>query len=210
MPRKSQDRLLDEHLHNLVAQGNHDALVELGKRYHKHSRHLANQLLTEYPSTGITNKELIAICDSSFLHIVIKYNPSISSSFLTFWKESAKNAAMNYLIDNSYTGGAFGFRGVISFNEANEDSLSYGELIAEKDDERIDKKMIFEIRSHLYRFKNCFTDLEFGLINLVLSGYSFAELEHGKVVSRTTLVLTFNKAIKKLKNLIQKSQQNTN
>ena len=209
MPRKSQDRLLDEHLHILVAQGNHDALIELGKRYHKHSCHLVKQLLIEYPSTGITKRELNAVCDSQFCYIVIKFNPTLCSSFLTFWKESAKNAAMDYLIDNSYNGGAFGFRGVISFNESNEDSLSYGELIAEKDDERIDKKRVFEIRSHLFRFKNCFTDLEFGLINLVLSGYSFGDLEHGKVLSRTTLRLTFNKAIKKLRNLIKNTEQNT-
>ena len=209
MPRNSQDRLLDEHLHTLVAQGNHDALIELGKRYHKHSRHLVSQLLNEYPSTGITKRELNAVCDSHFHYIVIKFNATLCSSFLTFWKESAKNAAMNYLIENSYNGGAFGFRGVISFNEANEDSLCYGEIIAEKDDERIDKKRIFEIRSHLYRYKNCFTDLEFGIVNLILSGYSYAELVHGNMMSRATIRLTFNKAMKKLKTLVNNSQQNT-
>ena len=209
MPRKNQDRVLDEHLLALVAQGNHDALLQLEKRYHKHSRHLVNQLLIQYPSTGITKKELFAVCDSHFPFVVIKYNPIKYSSFLTFWKESTKNSAMDYLIDNSYNGGAFGFRGVISLDEANEESLCYGEIIAEKNDERLTKKRIFEIRTEIYRHKSYFTDLEFTVLNLVLVGYTYPELEHSGMVSRTTLHLTFKNAVKKLHNLLKHGEENS-
>ena len=209
MPKKSQDRLLDEHLHSLVAQGNHDALIELRKRFHKHSRHLVNQLLIQYPNTGITKKELLAVCDSHFPFVVLKYNPLVQSSFLTFWRESTKNCAMDYLIENSYNGGAFGFRGVISFDEANEDSLCYGELIAERDDEKITKRQIFEVKTQLYKYKAFFTDQEFSIVNLILSGYSFSDLEHGEMMSRTTLYLTFKNAVKKLKKYIKQGQENS-
>ena len=209
MPRKNQDRVLDEHLLTLVAQGNHDALVELGKRYHKHSRHLVNQLLIQYPNTGITNKELLAVLDSHFPFVVAKYNPIKYSSFLTFWKESAKNSAMDYLIDNSYNGGAFGFRGIISLDETNEESLCYGEILAEKNNERITKKRIFEIRTEIYRYKSHFTDLEFTVLNLVLVGYTYPELEHSGMMSRTTLHLTFNNAVKKLHKLLKQGQENS-
>ena len=209
MPRKSQDRLLDEHLHSLVAQGNHDALIELEKRYRKHSHYLVNQLLTQYPSTGITPKELISVCDSHFLFVLLKFNPLLHSSLLTFWKESTKNCAMDYLIDNSYNAGAFSFRGVFSLDESNKESLCFGEVIAERDDEKINKRMIFETKSQLYKFKSFFTDQEFSLVNLILNGYSFHELEHGGMMSRTTLYLTFKNATNKLKNLIKKDQENS-
>ena len=209
MPRKNQDRILDDHLITLIAQGNHDALAELEKRYHKHSLHLVNQLLIQYPSTGISKKELVAVCESHFPFVVMKYSPLKHSSFLTFWKESTKNSIMDYLIDNSYNGGAFSFRGVISLDEADEESLCYGEIIAEKNNERITKKRIFEIRTEIYRFKNCFTDLEFTVLNLVLVGYTYPELEHSGMMSRTTLHLTFKNAVRKLHNLMRNIEKNS-
>ena len=34
MPKVSYNRILDEHLHTLIAQGNHEALERLKRRYH--------------------------------------------------------------------------------------------------------------------------------------------------------------------------------
>ena len=209
MPRKNQDRVLDEHLLNLVAQGNHDAFRELEKRYHKHSLHLVSQLLIQYPNTGLTKKELIAVCDSHFPFVIMKYNHLVPSSFLTFWKESTKNEVMDYLIENSYNGGAISFRGIISFNEANEDSLPYSEILAEKNDEKITNRQIFELRTQVYRFKSSFTDQEFAILNLVLVGYTFTELEHSEMISRSNIYLTFNNAAKKLEKLMKRDQENS-
>ena len=209
MPRTNQDRVLDEHLLALIRQGNHDALDELRKRYHKHSLHLVHQLLTQYPNTGITTKELLAVCDSHFNFVIIKFNNLMPSSFLTFWKESTKNEAMDYLIENSYNGGAISFRGIISFNEANDDSLSYSEMIAERNENLNTNKKIFELRTQLYHFKPYFTNQEFSIVNLILVGYSFAELEHSGMTVRSNLYLTFKNAAKKLQKLINDDPENS-
>ena len=100
-------------------------------------------------------------------------------------------------------------RCLLKFDEANEDSLCYGELIAERDDEKITKRQIFEVKTQLYKYKAFFTDQEFSIVNLILSGYSFADLEHGEMMSRTTLYLTFKNAVKKLKKYIKQGQENS-
>ena len=209
MPRKNQDCVVDEHLLTLIAQGNHDALTELQRRYHKQSLHLVHQILNQYPHTGITLKELMAVCDSHFRFTVMKYNNNMSSSFMTFWREGTKNAVMDYLIENSYNGGAISFRGVISFNEANDDSLGFSEMIAELNESKNTNKRIFELRTQLYHFKSYFTDQEFSIMNLILVGYTFSELEHSGMTVRSNLYLTFKNASKKLKKLMNEETKNS-
>ena len=203
MPIKSEERLLDEHYLSLIAQGNHDAFARLAKRYHKHSSHLVNELLTKYPNTGITRNELLLVCDNHFPFVIVKYNHLIGASLLTFWKESTKNVAMDYLYDNSYQGGALSFRGIISFDEENDLSMSYSELLAEKDDARRNKKRIFEIKTIIYQYKNQFTKQEFIILNLALNGFTFIDFERTNVMSRTTVRLTFKSAVKKLTKLLK-------
>ena len=207
MPTKSEERLLDEHYLSLIAQGNHDALVELGKRYHKHSCHLVKNLLIKYPDTGVTKRELLLVCDNHFPFVIAKYNPLIGASFLTFWKESTENVVMDYLYDNSYQGGAFSFRGVISFDEENDLSMNYSELLAEKDDAKRNKRRIFEVKTILYRHKNVFSKQEFILLNLALNGFTYADFEKTGVMSRTTVHLTFKNAVKRLNNLLKKDEK---
>lgn len=203
MPNKSEERLLDEHYLSLIAQGNHDAFIELGKRYHKHSSHLVKDLLIKYPDTGVTRKELILVCDNHFPFVISKYNPLRGASLLTFWKESTEKVAMDYLYENSYQGGAYSFRGVISFDEENDLAMNYSELLAEKDDAKRNKRRIFEIKTIIYRHKNEFTKQEFILLNLALSGFTYVDFERADVMSRTTVHLTFKNAIKKLTKLVK-------
>ncbi len=207
MPTKSEERLLDEHYLSLIAQGNHDAFNRFAKRYRKHSHHLVKELLIKYPDTGVTKKELILVCDHHFRFVVAKYNPLIGASFLTFWKESTKNVVMDYLYDNSYQGGAFSFRGVISFDEENDLSMSYSELLAEKDDAKRNKKRIFEVKTVLYKYKNLFDKREFILLNLALNGFTYVDFEKSEVMSRTTIHLTFKNAVKKLNKLLKKDEK---
>ena len=46
MPKRSYHRILDEHLHILITQGNHDAYQKLKRRYRYHSLTLCR--LEEY------------------------------------------------------------------------------------------------------------------------------------------------------------------
>ena len=202
MPNKSQERLLDEHLLSLIAQGNHDAFTKLGKRYRKHARHLVNEICIQYPDTGVTSKELLLVCGNHFASLVTKYNPSLGTSFLAFWNESTKKVVMDYLYENSYQGGAFSFRGVISFDEENELSMSYSELLAERDDRRKLRRRVFEVKTIIYRHKNLFTKQEFVLLNLALDGFNQVDFEKAEMMSRTTVHLTFKNAVKKLQKLV--------
>ena len=209
MPTKSYNRILDEHLLALIAQGNHDALRQLEIRYHKHSLHLAKELLLAYPNTGITKRELALVCDEHLPFLIAKFNPLLFNSFLTFWRRAVENVALLYIKDNSYNCGAVLFRGVISFDESADDSISYAERIAEKDDNQLIEKRTAEVRELVQHNKTLFTNEEFNLVILILDGYTFKELEHNGMMSRTVLYLTFKSASKKVRNLIKKREENS-
>lgn len=116
MPKKSYNQILDEHLHSLIAQGNHEAFNKLRRRYHRHSVNLCSDIAYQYRDSGIEQNELIAVCEAVFPIVILKYNPSLSS-FYTFWKETTNQELLNYVIDNSYDGGASMFKGVVSFDK---------------------------------------------------------------------------------------------
>ena len=204
MPKKSYNRILDEHLHILIAQGNHEAYVRLKKCYHLHSLSLCSDILMQYPESGVARSELVTICDDYFPVVVAKFNPALSS-FYSFWKEGTIKEIMDYMIDNSYGADAFSFRGSVSFNQENEkNGNDYSDILAEVDDNREKRRMMFEIRGLIARSSWLFSSQEKTLLILLLEGYSFKELEHNGVMSRSTLYLTFNIAIRKLKNCIKK------
>ncbi len=73
MPKKSYNQILDEHLHILIAQGNHEAYNTLSKRYHIHASILVSELLKQYAYTGITRSELISVCEAHFVFVISKY-----------------------------------------------------------------------------------------------------------------------------------------
>ena len=149
------------------------------------------------------------MCDDHFPFVIARYNSLLHSSLLTYWKESTINVAMNYLVDNSYNAGATTFRGVISFDSSNPHSISFGELIAEKDEKKDIKRKVFEVRNIVYKYKVFLTNQEFSLLNLLLDGYSLNELEHGGLLSKSTLYLTFKTAVKKLKKRVEIDKENS-
>ena len=207
MPKVSYNRLLDEHLHTLIAQGNHEALEKLKKRYFYHSLSLCHDLLKQYPKTGVSLEELMTVCDGLFVFVVEKFDPSLSS-FFSFWKDTTIHRVMDYLIDNSYRIDSSGFNGNVSIDQELEDNHPLSDYICEKDDNRERKRKIFEIKSVIARNDDIFTKQETALLNLVLDGYTVAELEHSGVMSRSNLYLTFNNALTKLQKLVRKVKGN--
>ena len=208
MPKKSYNRILDEHLHILTAQGNHEAYERLKKSYHLHSLSLCSNVLFQYPESGVSRKELVIICDDFFPFVVAKFNPTLSS-FYSFWKEGTIKEIMDYMINNSYGADAVSFRGTVSFNQENDkNGNDYSDILAEVDDNREKRRLMFEIRGLIARNSLTFSSQEKTLLILLLEGYSFKELEHNGAMSRACLYLTFNSAIKKLKKCIEKWQKN--
>lgn len=203
MPHKSYNQILDEHLYILIAQGSHEAYVKLNKRYYRHALTLSNELIRQYPHSGIVRQELIAVCEGYFPNVLKKYNPELSS-FFSFWKESTKKVLIDYIYENSYDGKAMMFRGVISFDQNYDERHLYSEFLAEKDYSVLFKKQVQDIRRILTKYEVFFTSLEKAIINLVLEGYSLVELEHTGLLKKTQLYLTYNSALDKLHSYMKK------
>ena len=207
MPKISYNRILDEHLHTLIAQGNHEAFERLKRRYHYHSLALCRDLLDHYQKTGISVSELMAVSEGLFISIVEKFDPSLSS-FFSFWKESTMHRLMDYLVDNSYKADSTDLNGNISLDQELEDRHPLSDFIHEKDDLREKKRQLFEIKNVIASNDDVFTKQETALLNLVLSGYTIADLEHSGVMSRSALYLTFKTAVEKLQKLVRKIKGN--
>lgn len=203
MPNKSYNRILDEHLHILIAQGNHEAFSKLRKRYHKHALLLVNELSHQYSDTGITRKELVAVCENCFVFVICKYSPE-RSSFYSFWKETTTQVLMDYIIKNSYDGDAIVFKGIVSFDQNSDERHCFSEYIGERGDELLFQRRLFEIRQHLDKFDIFFTNQEKALLNLILEGYTLAELEHTGLLSKSHLYLTYKSAVEKMQRYMSK------
>ena len=200
MPKKSYNRILDEHLHILASQGNHEAYLKLQKCYHLHSLSLCSEILMLYPRSGVSRKELVAVCDDHFPLVVLKFNPTLSS-FYSFWKESTTQEIMDYLLDNSYGANASSFSGAFSLDD---DNNSYAEMIAEINEDQNMRRRIFEVKGLISRNSVFFTSFEKAILLLVLDGYSLKELEDAKLMSKSTLYLTFNNGVEKLKKCLNR------
>ena len=203
MPKVSYHRILDEHLHTLAAQGNHEAYDKLKKRYHYHSLALCRDILRQYPKTSVNVRELVAVCENTFSFIVSKYDPDVSS-FFTYWKEVLLREIMDYLVDNSYATNIEGLKSTISIDQEFDDKHTFSDYVCEKDDDREKKRKIFELKNVIARHDDVFLKQESTLLNLILDGYSIADLEHSGVMSRSKLYLTFNSAVRKLKKLVRR------
>ena len=207
MPKASYHRILDEHLHALIAQGNHEALAKLKRRYFYHSLALCRDLLSQYQKTGISIQELMTVCEDSFIGIVRRYDSSLSS-FFSFWKDSTIHRLMDYLVDYAYKEDSVGFKGNISIDQEFDDSHTISDYLFEKDENREKKRQLFEIKNVVAQNEDIFTKQEKTLLNLVLDGYTIGELEHSGVLSRSQLYLTFKNAVTKLRSLIKKIKTN--
>lgn len=200
---KTYNRILDEHLHILITQGCYEAFIELKKRYHKHAQILCVGLLNQYQKTGITKTELVSVCDNHFPFVLKKYVSGLSS-FYNFWETCTKQVAMDYLIEFSYEAEGVFFSGLFSI----ERDLVNLELLQEKDTNKNLKRRVFEIRSVIAKYDLFFTEPEKALLNLVLSGYTISDLEKTGLYCKSTLYLTFNSAITKLKNYLKIDYKN--
>ena len=207
MPKKSYHCVLDEYLHTLVAQGNHEAYQKLKKRYYFHSLKLSHEILNKYPDSGIDVYELTAVCDNCFSSIVKKYDISLSS-FFSFWKEASTNAIMDYLIDNAYTSQASGYNRALSIDQDLDERHTFSELLCENDEDLFKKRKIFEAKCLITKNEDAFSKQEAALLNLVLDGYTIGDMEHSGVLSRSALYLTFNNAVEKLKTIIENGRGN--
>ena len=205
MPKKSYNQILDEHLHILIAQGNYEAYRRLNKRYRVHAVILVSELMKQYKYTGITSKELISACEEHFLIVVSKYIPG-RSSFYTFWKSSCTQYLMDYLVEYSFEGDTDNFKISFSIDQKINETQSYGEIIAERSDDKALKRKVFEIRHILHKYDAFFSAAEKTLLNLVLDGYSYIDFEHTGILSRSQLYLTYKSAVEKVQKYLHKSK----
>lgn len=207
MPKKSYNKILDEHLHILVAQGNHEAFDELIRRYHKHAINLSKEILFRFPNTGVSLNDLVAVSSAHFLYVLSKFVVG-RSSFYSFWRESATQVIMDYLIENSYGAEAFVFCGSFSLDQSDLNQNLVGEFLNHTQEEKQIKKLVFETKTILYKYKAFFNDSEKMILNLVLQGFSLKEISSIGVLAKSQIYLTYKSAIIKLKNYIEKEKLN--
>lgn len=207
MAPKTYNRILDEHLHILITQGNHEAYLFLVKRYRKYFKGLTCEMLEKYPNSGVSFKELMAICSQLFPHIIRKYDPQRLSSFFIFWRESSEKAIVDYLLENSYLANAAMFRGFVSFDEEADERRFAGERIAEFNELHYNEKRIEELKRIIYEHRKEFKHQEFAMLALMLEGYDLNDLEHTGMMSRSSLYLTFNNACDKIRKYIQAAKK---
>ena len=195
MALKTYNRILDEHLHILITQGNHEAYLYLIKRYRKYFKGLTCEMLEKYPSSGVSFKELMAICSQMFPNVVRKYDPQR--------RESSEKAIVDYLLENSYLANAAMFRGFVSFDEEADERRFAGERIAEFNEHHYSEKRIEELKKIITAHKKEFKHQEFAMLTLMLEGYDLNDLEHSGMMSRSSLYLTFNSACEKIKKYLK-------
>lgn len=203
MAPKTYNRILDEHLHILITQGNHEAYLYLVKRYRKYFKGLTCEMVEKYPNSGVSYKELMAICSQIFPSIVRKYDPGRLSSFFVFWRESSEKAMVDYLLENSYLANAAMFRGFVSFDEEADERRLAGERLAEFNETHYSEKRIEELKKIINAHRKEFKHQEFAMLTLMLEGYDLNDLEHSGMMSRSSLYLTFNNACDKIRKYLK-------
>ena len=207
MALKTYNRILDEHLHILITQGNHEAYLYLVKRYRKYFKGLTCEMLEKYPSSGVSFKELMAICSQLFPNIIRKYDPQRLSSFFVFWRESSEKAIVDYLLENSYLANAAMFRGFVSFDEEADERRFMSERLAEFNEHHYSEKRIEELKRIIHTHRKEFKHQEFAILMLMLEGYDLNDLERTGMMSRSSLYLTFNNACDKIRKYIQTAKK---
>ena len=204
MAPKTYNRILDEHLHILITQGNHEAYLYLVKRYRKYFKGLTCEMVEKYPNSGVSFKELMAICSQMFPSIVRKYDPGRLSSFFVFWRESSEKAMVDYLLENSYLANAAMFRGFVSFDEEADERRLAGERLAEFNETHYSEKRIEELKKIINAHRKEFKHQEFAMLTLMLEGYDLNDLEHSGMMSRSSLYLTFNNACDRIRKYLKR------
>ena len=203
----NKNSLQDEHLHALIAKGNHEAYERLKKRYRLHTFTLCNDIINRYSNSGLLLHDLVAICYSVFPFVIKQFDP-MYSSFFSFWKEATTHEVMDYVTDNSYLLNGSMFKGFMSVDDIYEDGHPYADYLCEMDEDRECARKVREIKTILTKYDNAFERQELALLNLVLEGYSLSELEHGEVMSKSNLYLTFKTAIEKLRKIMNRVKTN--
>ena len=197
---KSYKRILDEHLHDLIAQGNHEAYLKLSRRYKRYAEILATETLDKCSALGVTYSEIMTVCSDNFLYVVKKYDHQ-RCSFYTFWQNTIERFVMDYITTTYCSETAKTFRSCFSFDEENSERRFVTEMLLETDEEQLNEAKIRDVKAVIEKNKDAFRHEEYAMLLLVLQGYSLADFEHSGIMSMSAVYLTFNSACVKLKKM---------
>ncbi|NLZ15862.1 MAG: hypothetical protein GXY27_04230 [Erysipelotrichaceae bacterium] len=202
MPAKiTKDYLTDDYLHSLCAKNIPGAYEKFFRKYQMFSRKVVKQIQINYPNSGVSFEDLLAVCDSHFHIIVKKYDPN-SGNFYSFWHTLIEREVMDYLMENSYKGKARVFAGVYTLDEEMDERQACYEYLREDDETHLTERQIKELKLFLKQNSSKFEANELLVLNLNLEGYSLSEIEATGVMKRSTIYLTYNKAVEKLRKLL--------
>lgn len=203
MPKKlPRNHLTDESLHSLCAQGNHDAYLLLATRYERYCKKLVNQILEDFPGSGIDFHELVAVNNNLFPYVVRKFNPELNY-FYAFWRTSTSRAIMDYVMQNSYNAQAKTFKGAFALDDENDERIAVYEYLHEEDENYIIRWQTREIIHLVESNSQLFEKNELLVLDAIFQGLTLSEIEQSGIIKRSTLYLTYNRVIEKLKKLLK-------
>lgn len=205
---KTYRRILDEHSHTFIAQGNHVAFLQFVKRYKRAAQSLAYELIeAKYKSCGVTPIEIATVCNDAFPYVVKKFDPQ-RCSFYAFWRTTIELQIADYVGNNYFSEKSKTQISFISFDEDYNDNCFALDSVMENDENYQRVRSIRELKNMIIKNKRQFEHQEFMMLLLTLEGYTMADFEHTGITSQSTLYLTFKKAMYKLMNVIRNEKKN--
>ena len=171
------DKVDDDTLIDMIAQGVALAMDELIRRYKYYSWKLAYQFYNEHPNSGIAIEDFHQVCFATLIPALKTYHTA-NYTFYSYWKSCASNDMCRYYGENSYTAKGWTFAGISLDEETPEDDF----CVAEKHgrvDEGIHSGILKEELQLMYdeviaKFKK---EIDVIIINLFIEGRSFEQIE---------------------------------
>ena len=171
------DKVDDDVLIDMIAQGVILAMDELLRRYKYYSWKLAYQFFNEHTNAGIPIEDYHQVCFAAVIPTLKTYHQS-DFTFYSYWRAGALNDMTRYFRENSYTAKGWTFAGVSLDDEETTDDFAVAEKHGRMD-EGIQSGILKEELQIMYdevisRFKK---EADLIIINLFIEGNAFERIQ---------------------------------
>lgn len=181
------NKLEDEELIFFIKLQSEEALNCLLERYKGKSRYIANELLTEFPNSGVNLETLTYVGLNAVNNAINKFEEG-KETFFSFWFIIAKREMTNYLKVNSYTGKSATFVGISLDSLVDEDDERSGltaNYLSDNDTEVSQSKIFDDLILYVQKDKETFIEKEKPIVIAFLKGYEKEEIMAAFKISKS-------------------------
>lgn len=197
--------LEDEELIFFIRLQDEDALNILLERYKFKSRKLVQNIVTQFPNTGIPFEVLENVALNAVI-IAIKNYEEQGKTFFSYWYSIAKREAQDYIRHNSYTVKSPGFVGISmdsTVDSSNNDTGMIADSIGEIDN-NLDVNLLLREFLKVIKADRNLRRLEKEVFYLYLKGYQKEEIIKMCHCSKAT----YYRIVERCKKVLAKHYQN--